>query len=89
MTSDQFCYWLHGFMELTEEHRGLTPNQVKVISDHLDLVFKKVTQERIRPSTQPFKPLYPPFTNDPFQPYNGERWYCHSKPTILTGDLLC
>jgi hypothetical protein len=42
MNAQDFCYWLHGFTELT---RGQTPDpdQWKAIREHLDLVFKKVT----------------------------------------------
>ena len=43
MNEREFCYWLQGFMELTENHPGLTANQLKVINDHLQLVFKKET----------------------------------------------
>jgi hypothetical protein len=44
MNAQDFCYWLHGFTELT---RGQTPDpaQWKAIREHLDLVFKKVTPE--------------------------------------------
>ena len=42
MTERDFCYWLQGFVELTQ---GQTPcpAQWKSIKEHLDLVFKKVT----------------------------------------------
>jgi hypothetical protein len=42
MNAQDFAYWLHGFVELTQ---GQTPNpaQWKSICEHLDLVFKKVT----------------------------------------------
>lgn len=42
MTERDFCFWLHGFMELTQ---GQTPNpaQWKSICEHMDLVFEKVT----------------------------------------------
>jgi len=42
MNAQDFAYWLHGFVELTQ---GQTPNpaQWKAICEHLDLVFKKVT----------------------------------------------
>jgi hypothetical protein len=41
MTTEQFCYWLQGFVEL----RGSTPTpgEWDVIKDHLATVFKKVT----------------------------------------------
>jgi hypothetical protein len=42
MTERDFCYWLQGFVELTQ---GQTPNpaQWKSIQEHLGEVFKKVT----------------------------------------------
>lgn len=42
MTTDQFCYWLHGW---TEINGGGQPAalQWQIIKDHLDLVFAKVT----------------------------------------------
>lgn len=46
MTSDQFCYWLQGYFELkkTIDHReGATSETMKMIEDHLQLVFKKET----------------------------------------------
>jgi hypothetical protein len=42
MTSENFAYWLNGFIEM---NGGQTPTkeQWKTICDHLALVFKKVT----------------------------------------------
>jgi hypothetical protein len=42
VNAQDFAFWLHGFVELTQ---GQTPNpaQWKSICEHLDLVFKKVT----------------------------------------------
>jgi hypothetical protein len=41
MTPEQFCYWLKGYSEVA----GTEPNdyQWKVIQDHLETVFNKVT----------------------------------------------
>lgn len=41
MTAQEFTYWLQGFSEIN----GATPTQAqwKIIQDHLQLVFKKVT----------------------------------------------
>jgi hypothetical protein len=41
MTSEQFCYWLQGFAELTVDLP--TEAQWLMIRDHLDTVFTKVT----------------------------------------------
>lgn len=45
MESQNFCYWLKGFFEISSSNE-LTEKQVKIIRDHLDLVFKKVTPDR-------------------------------------------
>lgn len=42
MTPEQFCFWLHGFFELTDT-RNVTEEQAQMIREHLDLVFTKVT----------------------------------------------
>lgn len=51
MTPQDFCYWLKGYVELSET-TSLTDNQVLVIKDHLDLVFKKVTPDRTEKATK-------------------------------------
>lgn len=47
MNERDFCYWLKGYFELSENSEWasaeLTSKQQKIIKDHLDLVFKKVT----------------------------------------------
>jgi len=45
MDSNEFTFWLHGFFELQETNK-LTIKQVKIIKDHLDLVFNKITPHR-------------------------------------------
>lgn len=45
MEAQDFCYWLQGFFELSEGKK-LTPKQVEIIKDHLNLVFDKVTPDR-------------------------------------------
>jgi hypothetical protein len=42
MTSDQFLYWLQGFMEVANP-KTLNESQVQIIRDHLNLVFDKKT----------------------------------------------
>lgn len=42
MTTEQFCYWLQGFFELTETDK-LSEKQVLMIKEHLNLTFNKVT----------------------------------------------
>jgi len=45
MTTEQFTYWLKGFMELNETNT-LTEKQYQIVKDHLDLVFDKKTPNR-------------------------------------------
>lgn len=42
MTPENFCYWLQGFIE-TANPTSIDELQTKVIKDHLQLVFNKVT----------------------------------------------
>lgn len=56
MNELNFCYWLQGFFELkkTIDHReGFSPETVKVIEDHLQLVFKKITPQYQFPPSLP------------------------------------
>lgn len=46
MKAQDFCYWLHGFFEISE-NKQLTTEQVEVIQEHLDLVFTKVTEKSV------------------------------------------
>lgn len=48
MGSNEFAYWLQGALEMNPDmlEKGMTPEQVKTIQDHLDLVFDKVTPDR-------------------------------------------
>ena len=50
MNADNFCYWLQGFFELTNSV-NLTEEQVKIVKEHLQLVFVKVTEEKIDEKT--------------------------------------
>ena len=44
--AEAFCYWLQGFFEISEP-LNLTEKQLKVIKDHLSMVFvhKTITQD--------------------------------------------
>lgn len=48
MNSEEFTYWLQGALEMNPEmlEKGMSPEQVKTIQDHLNLVFTKVTPNR-------------------------------------------
>jgi len=38
--TQDFCYWLQGFLELRQENKEISVEQVKVIQNHLNLVFQ-------------------------------------------------
>jgi hypothetical protein len=40
MYSQDFCYWLQGYFELSGVNPSLDEDQVKVVINHLNLVFK-------------------------------------------------
>ncbi len=42
MTPEAFCYWLQGALELGDM-KEMSPEEVKIIKDHLKLVFDKLT----------------------------------------------
>lgn len=45
MTPENFCYWLQGYFEIcrADSNLDLSESKVKIIREHLELVFKKVT----------------------------------------------
>lgn len=43
MTSEQFAYWMQGFVELTPGMATPSPEQWEAIKQHLQTVFMKVT----------------------------------------------
>ncbi len=51
MNSNDFAMWLNGFFELSDS-KTLNESQVRIIREHLNLVFKKVT-----PDIKPHGPL--------------------------------
>ena len=46
MTSRDFVFWLQGAFELFDAKAGLSADQVKVVKEHLDLVFAHDPQFR-------------------------------------------
>jgi len=46
VTPENFCYWLQGYLELSEKG-GLSSQQVKVVREHLALVMQKVTPSAV------------------------------------------
>lgn len=47
MNTQDFCYWLQGYFELSGADGGLSKEQVEVIKEHLQLVFKKQTVKAV------------------------------------------
>lgn len=47
MNTQDFCYWLQGYFELSGTDGGLSKEQVEVIKEHLQLVFKKQTCKKV------------------------------------------
>lgn len=39
MTSQSFCYWLQGFFEIGGSNAQISPAQVAIIRNHLNMVF--------------------------------------------------
>jgi hypothetical protein len=68
MTSDQFLYWLQGFMEVANP-KTLNESQVQIIRDHLNLVFDKKT-----PIIYPEKPPTSPNLGTPIWEINHNYW---------------
>lgn len=54
MTPEQFTYWLQGYMEVSGVYP--TETQWKVIKDHLQTVFHKVTPQRDLIGHDPYIP---------------------------------
>ena len=46
MTPENFAYWLQGFIEISDV-KGINETQLQIIKDHLALVFRKETPNRI------------------------------------------
>ena len=59
MTSHDFAVWMHGFTELTGGEMP-SPAQWKMIVEHLNLVFNKVTPPLASPSVEIKLPVQPP-----------------------------
>lgn len=61
MNEREFCYWLKGWFELnkTIDHlQSVSPETIKVIEDHLNLVFLKLTPDRNSYSDTPMLDKY-------------------------------
>lgn len=94
MDAQEFTYWLQGFFEISDTDK-VSPKQVRIIKDHLKLVFDKQTPDRsddlnepniTGPNIQPFSVPYDnqPYRIQPFDPLNPNTVVCsdgenHSK----------
>ena len=67
MTPEQFVYWLQGFSEVTG--KSPTPEEWKIIQEHLNLVFDKRTRQTSAKEQQsvPNFPKYFPDIRDAVQ----------------------
>ena len=45
MTPNDFCYWLQGFLEVANPE-NMNEEQLKIVKQHLELVFKNVTGQK-------------------------------------------
>lgn len=59
MTTEQFCYWLRGLLELGDV-KSLTVEQTKMVREHLATVFHKVTPPTTRGADFEPAPSYIP-----------------------------
>lgn len=76
MSDRDFCLWLQGFFELTGATE-VTPEQTKMIKEHLALVFTKVTPELGAPVPDLSKIVWPQTTPGlPFDHISRPTIYC-------------
>jgi hypothetical protein len=77
MTPENFCYWLQGYIELSN-CKSLSPEQTQMIRDHLNLVFKKETKINTSAGipTYPLKQTWGVFRED------ATSVLCTQDPTI-------
>lgn len=82
MTPEQFTYWLNGFFEISDTD-NLNDKQVRIIRDHLDLVFNKVTPNRQIEKTSTKYEAVSVLLDDP-SIFDGilERNYCVSEELL-------
>jgi hypothetical protein len=75
MDEKQFIVWLHGYLEISGA-KTLGEKELKVIKDHLNEFFVKVTPDRTEPAkdkniTNPYVPHTIP---GPFIPHTTPAW---------------
>jgi hypothetical protein len=64
MTSEQFTFWLQGFMEINDPET-LGVRETQIIKDHLKLVFDKQTPARKQLLTDAPRPYTAPYISSP------------------------
>lgn len=73
MTEREFCYWLQGIFEINDLSPGqdekLSGAQVRVIRDHLKLVFTKVTPHHVPSSLKDVEKYCRDLNRMPAQPF--------------------
>lgn len=71
MDSTNFAYWLQGALELFPDamSNGLSGRQIRIVQDHLDLVFNKVTPDRSQEADAPLEASI--YAVDPRWPHIG------------------
>ena len=84
MNSENFCYWLNGFIELNESHLELdlpTASQWNMIKEHLATVFNKITPPKeIFPKTPISIDL--PKVNPGLSEWGGTYTYNYNGPPL-------
>jgi len=58
MYAHDFAYWLQGFFELSEETPALSKKQVRVIQNHLNLVFKHEIDDKYAGNKQELQDIH-------------------------------
>lgn len=58
MDAMNFAYWLQGFFEITGEVKELTPEQIKMIKDHLGYVFQNQQTLKLSPQITYPQPVF-------------------------------
>lgn len=48
LAPENFCFWLQGFIEMSGA-TSINEEQMKVLKEHLELVFKKVATQQVQP----------------------------------------
>ncbi len=83
MTSRDFCYWLQGFFELSIEDGevSISREQAKIISNHLNLVFKHEIDPSIPDPAGELQAIHDGKTKPHFQ--------LHDSPGKIDGLIKC